>query len=165
MSVRTYLFIALGAIVALAVAFAAGRYTTPTKTVERVEYVERVREVRLTQIARVTDIKWKRVTVTTPDGTTTATEEAETHENENSSEVAKTDKDNKATTEKVTTAAKSQWTIFVTPGVTIPMAGNSFSAVRPTIGVQVNRRLLGPVWAGAWFQTFGAAGVSVGLEW
>lgn len=162
--ISRYLAYAVGALVLLAGTFAAGRYSAPTKTIDRVEYVEKVREVRLTTVARSTQIKWRRVTVSTPDGTTTQTEDGQSYENENSTETAKVENDTEARKEKVTENVRAQWSISVTAGLLLPTQQNSYRLVTPTFGAHVQRRILGPVWVGAWFQTVGAGGVSVGLE-
>ena len=68
-----------------------------------------------------------------------------------------------STSTTVTTPVLPRWRVAVLAGASIrepllPLAGPL------VLGVEVDYRVVGPVWVGAWLNTFGAAGVSVGGE-
>lgn len=170
MNLPRNVYIALGAVAALAVAFAAGRYSTPTRVELRTEWLTRVQTVRTTRVERVTDTKYKRVIVKQPDGSSIETETGEIHESTKTAENTKSDETGKEVTKSVTSHAP-QWSIFVSGGVVFPTAGTSsggFTAsLAPTVGIEVHRRLIGPTWGGVWFRALGgppSGGLSIGLE-
>lgn len=45
------------------------------------------------------------------------------------------------------------------------LVGLELHGLQPVYGGQVSRRVLGPLWAGAWGLSSGVGGVSVGVEW
>lgn len=166
MTVSRNVYIALGVLVALAVSFAFGRYTAPVKTEHHTEYLTRVQTVKTTHVQRITDTKWRRVIVTQPDGSSTTTESGETHESERTTENENSSTTAKEVTKHVTSYAP-QWSLFVTPGVVFPTSGSNSGSPALTVGVEVHRRIAGPIWAGVWFRALGgppSAGASVGLE-
>lgn len=58
---------------------------------------------------------------------------------------------------EVRTAARPTWSLGA-------LVGGSLS-LRPVWGGYVRRRVVGPLWAGAWGLSSGVAGVSLGIEW
>ncbi len=151
------------AVAVVAVAFAAGRYTAPKPEIEvHTEYVTKVVTVTKTVHAKAVDrVVTKYRTVVKEVGgkeTTTESERAETHERE----TVKTDSNNN--TEGTGTAivvirrTESQWRVGLMGGVTV-LGPNAFS-----YGAYAERRLLGPVWIGAWGLSSGYAGAKLGLE-
>lgn len=63
-------------------------------------------------------------------------------------------------TEKVTEFRRASWRISASAGWRLDSL-----ALRPAIyGGEVSRRILGPVWLGAWAKTDSTAGMSLGLE-
>jgi hypothetical protein len=161
-----YLAYGFAGLVALAASFGAGRLSAPTRVETKTEFVERVREVRSTQIQRVVDTKWNRVTVTTPGPagpTVTVTETAVVHEDSKTHENAETEKasETKTVTIKVTDAPRL--TISVLLGVQAPNSWSSLKTLTPTYGIHAQYRVLGPVVIGGWFSTPTTFGVSTGL--
>lgn len=145
---RRWLLIALGAIAALAVAFASGRYTAPTKTVEvaKVEYKDRT-ITEFHAVAGPTHTVTKTVfvpatagcpahqeTVTTSDTGPTVIDSHQDATNSGTSETTKT-----------VEADRAQWSAEL-GGQWNPSA----LKLRPErIDVALGRRILGPAWVSA----------------
>lgn len=158
----------LGSVAALAAAFFAGRYSTPTKVEHHTEFLTRTQVVRTVAIQRVTDIKWKRVIVSTPDGGTTVTETEDTHIDERTNENTKTNTDAKEATATKTQTLRPTWQISALVGTDVTSVANALNGsgpLRPTAGIHVSRRVLGPVTVGAFGLSSGTFGVSAGLLW
>lgn len=174
------LLYALAAIAALAGSFAAGRYSKPAEVVTHTEYVDRLQVVRTTVVDRVvdrvTDIKWKRVVVTQPDGSTTTTEESHTAEKEKIAENTKVEEKRESETAGATkstqTTTRPDWQISALVGVTY--SGGSSNTLnssttaglplRVSVGAHVQRRILGPVSVGVFGLSSGTFGLSAGLQ-
>lgn len=186
---RRYAIEAGALILALAVAFGAGRYSRPTKVVTKVEMRTEVQYRDRVQVQTVHDVaiqhdtqaQTRTVTVTrwakAPDGTPVVTQE--THQEQQqatqASKAAETRTDAQRTTEAhqatqetrtvTVTAERPQWSVSA-------LAGVQFGGLRlipglpaPLVaGVAIDRRIIGPVSAGVWGTSGGAAGVLVRFE-
>lgn len=168
---------------ALIVGVAAG-WVTRGATPARVEYRDRVefrdREVggqsSATTIARVEGPVIRIVSRETkaPDGTVTKTTE-KTQSGGTKSTVAKveTKVEYRDRTEyrdrevvRVAPAPLPTWRVSVHGGATLVEPLISIpGAPRAVVGASLERRVAGPLWAGAWANTSGAAGLSVGVMW
>lgn len=159
---------AAGTLAACAVAFVAGRRSAPVRVEERtvtqvqrvVEYKDRVvaqkvagpvrivtRTVEKPGAERVVERVVERGAVTT----TTTTDRQGT-----STDTSKT------TAEKLTSAGQPGWRVAVSPGWDL----RDLTDARPrTWGGEVDRRVLGPVWLGAWARSDKTGGLSVGFQW
>ncbi len=165
MTLKTGALYAFGGIAALGTAFAAGIYSRPARVEVRTEYLERVREVRSIQMVRVLETRTKRVVVSKPDGTTTTSEEIVTKENENSSSVAKTEKETEVAKVSVTkNVNKTNWHLGVHAGLDVSSPGNSSSRITPIFGVTVGHRLVGPFSITATGFTSGLFAAGVALD-
>lgn len=140
----------IAVLVGLAVAFAAGRYTSPQSETKE-ETTTKEKEV---DKSKKTHKIIKTETITLPNGEkhTIVTEEdsseTETHKNESSQTQVKTEIQYKKDTLNISALA----------GVDIR---NSY---KPVYGVAVTKQLLGPVTLGAFGLTNGTVGVSVGIS-
>lgn len=162
---RRYTLIALVTCALLGGAFAAGRYSAPTKVVVeerlRVQTVEKqvvvTQEKVRVEVIRVADerrnILRNEKTIKLPDGTT-VTERQErdlTTVKETEKSDSQTDKkvdirqekklEVTASSKKVTESQKPQWSLGVTADV--PLA---LDIRKPVLRVEASRRLVGPVW-------------------
>lgn len=154
-----------------------GRYTAHPRveTVEKVrvetQYKDRVVTKTVHDVQTVHDVATRTVTVTkwakAPDGTPVVTQE--THQ-EKQSETKRDDRSAKhvdrvaeaqqtVVTLKTERPALPNWSVSLMPGV--QFAGEkAVTLYGPgVIGASVERRIVGPVWMGAWASTSGAAGV------
>lgn len=172
MTLKTEALIAAGLLAVLGGVFAAGRYSAPkpdVRVTEHVVYQDRVVEKVVTVTAKAdtkTVVVYRDRTVK-PDGT--VHEQSEERTVDAATETAHTD-DAKAETSQTDTqrtititAAKPQWRVSLLAGASLrspllPVYGPL------VLGVEVNRRLLGPLWVGLWAQTGGSGGISLGIE-
>lgn len=176
--------------VALALAFALGRFGTA----EKVEYVEREKIVEVEKVVEVevekvvekvvyvNKTKAREKTTTTvvesPDGTKTSTTTTDSAldtstELENEKVVEKivyVDRDRIVEVEKLVETSKTipmpDWRIGVLATVD-PLDAIALGVVDPSnaaLGVEVQRRLVGPIYGSASVTTHGTVGVAVGLE-
>lgn len=160
-----YVYIAAGSLLLLAGAFAAGRYTVPTKIEHHTEYLTRTRTVRTTVVHRVVDTKWKRIVVTQPDGSSVETETGETHSKEESAESVKTAEVEKAKEASKTTHSDGQnWHVYIHAGVDLPNLRNGAGGIQPVFGASVGYRLLGPIWVNVGGYTNGLVTAGAGLQ-
>ncbi len=158
-----YALYTLFGLTALAGAFAAGRYTVPTRVEVHTEYLDRVREVRTTVIARVVDTRIKRIIEVRPDGSSKTEEHIDTHEDTRSSENAKVDKDSETKSVTIKSSAREEWQVYLVGGSVVPTPWSPATRASLTFGVQVNRRLFGPIWADVFILSHGAVGGGIGL--
>jgi len=151
---KRYFIIAGAAILIALAAFAFGRYSAP----ERIKEVEKIKvvEVEKKQQNEKKDV----VTVITkkPDGTSVTTVTDKTVVD------TKTDTDTVATSEKTreVTYRRPQWKLTGMAGFDTDTS--DFTSVKPIYGAAVERRLLGPIFVGAWGLSNRTFGVSVALE-
>lgn len=157
------------ALVLLALAFSAGRFTAPVQVSERVEYktlaVEDITR-GFTFAKRVEVIRWRNVVTQITDAGTTITDSSGEHEGALTSgtgaETAKRSEAAEGSTVKTVTL-RPEWRIsgqvgasLVTPA--LPITGPL------VVGVSVERRIIGGVSAGLWGNTVGAGGIVVSGE-
>lgn len=166
--------VALGAVLLLACAFSAGRFSAPLKVeereVERVVYRDRVVEVeKIVEVQAKAETKIVyRDRVVKPDGEVHEREVERTDTREDTSRVAdsKREAEREATRERVVekvVTLRPDWRVGVLAGATwrepaIPLAGPL------VLGAQVDRRIIGGLSVGVWFNTVGAAGAALTLE-
>lgn len=150
----------VAAVAGLVLAFAAGWYTVPThvETHEAVRVVYRDREV---QAKAETQVVYRdRTVVVHKDGSVEKRDIEQTSNGRTETKATETTKAAERTASKVSDAPKAQWLVG-------PMVGLGLD-LKPVYGAHVERRIVGPVWAGAWGlggpAGFTAAGVSVSLE-
>lgn len=134
-----------GLLLVASVAYASGRYLQPPKVVTKTETV--VKEVQVIQH----DTTTKTHEEVKPDGTKTidtVVEDKDKEENKSSA-------DSKAST--VVDTTKPQWKVGA-------LGAYDFSTLKPIYGVQVDRRILGPIFVGAFGLNNRTVGLSVSLE-
>ena len=166
------------AVVILALGYSAGRFTTPAKVLERDHIVTAERDTELSWHAYVghvesrieTKVAWKTETKWLPGGTVVQTVVAQQDHTEASTtdtaasegrvkEVVKY-KDIEHT--KIVETPRPDWLIR-------GQVGTHLDGWKPVYGAAVERRILGPVFFGAWGQAGGleragaAAGIGVSL--
>jgi hypothetical protein len=162
--VKRYALLALAGVLALAVSFAAGRYSRPAEVRTQVEFVDRFQSVHTHSVSRVTDIKWKKVTEAKPDGSSTTTETADTHIDERDSSKTETAKTTNSSNSTTTKNDVPQWTILAAGGVKWNPGSQASAAVAPVFGLILERRLFGPVKIAGFGFTSGTFGVAAGWE-
>lgn len=152
-------------------AFATGRYTLPAKVVtvtetkvetqyvDKVQYVDKIQTVYVHDVVK--DVHQVTVVEKKPDGTETTTvtmdDKSKSETSASSQEVVtktedKTkDTESDAKTSKVVENGKAQWHLRVDAGAGARFVGQ----MTPTLvlGVGVERRIIGPFFAGIWVQT------------
>jgi hypothetical protein len=146
---------------------------TQVKEVEVIKEVEVVKEVIKVEQVRVAE-KAKKVrrtekTVTKADGTTevTKTEDisSDTHVSENTQSEGKKDTtkatDTSRTTDTKTKTVTSSQANWIVSGI---IGRKDLLQPAPQFGAQVQRRLAGPLWVGAYGLTGGNVGLSMGVE-
>lgn len=166
------------ALVLLLAGYGFGRFTTPGKVTEQERIVTVDRDVELTWHAYVghterkveTKTAWKTVTKWGKDGSVTQTvaavedktEDTKTETVESDGKVKETVKYRDIEKVKIVESARPDWLIQGQVGVQL-------DGLKPVYGGAVQRRILGPVFAGVWGQASSgaregaAAGVGVTL--
>lgn len=155
------------AIVALAVSFALGRYTVPTKIEKVVEVREIVKEVEKKESKTDTQRNKRKETITTvtehPDGRkvteTRVIETTETDKKSQSGSTTVTESEKESKSKEIVERASSRWSASVLVGIPY-----SNWAAGPTYGGHVSKEILGPITAGAWVLGSGVGGLSLGLN-
>jgi hypothetical protein len=171
---RQRLILAVAALLALVGSFGVGRYSRApsvvTKDVVRVEIRDVIKTQVVHDVQTVHDTETKLRTVTrwqtTPGGVTTVVQEvardtqAETKRADHID--AKQDRETQQTSVTVHTVdARPTWSVSLMPGAQLAGA-RAVDLYGPLVlGVAIERRILGPVWLGAWGSTSGAAGLSL----
>lgn len=147
-----------GSLSLLALGFVLGRYATPPRTVTKTEYVDKIKVVKV----KVRAVDTTKVTKTTKDPN--GTEHTETTEHTTSHTETDTTR-NESDRSKATTSTgyQPQWRVGALGGALIRPGST------PTwlVGPQVERRIVGPVWLGAWGlggPGGGAVGASLTVE-
>jgi hypothetical protein len=162
------------ALAALVAGFLTGRYSRSpqvvTKDVVRVETRDVVKTQVVHDVQTVHDVEIKLRTVTrwqtSPGGVTTVVQEVARDtqaETKRATHVdAKQDRDTQQTVVELHTAdARPSWSVAVLPGIQFAGARAVDLYGPAVVGVAIERRILGPVWLGAWGSTSGAAGLSL----
>jgi hypothetical protein len=129
------------------VGYAIGRYAQPAKVVTKTQVVTQVHDVVHEKIHKVI------VTVTAPNGTKTTTTTID------NGSVINDQSNTQSNSSTVTTYDKTQWSVGALANVDLT---KGISA--PSYGIQVERRILGPVWVGAYGLANASGGLSVSLE-
>lgn len=150
--------------VVLLLGYAAGRFTTPAKLVEKEHIVTVDRDTELTWHAYVghtesrveTKTNWKTETKWLPGGTVVQTVVADQGKTETTSSTT-TESDGKVREvvkyqevekEKLVEARQLDWLLGARAGLTF--------TGKPAYGLEVDRRVIGPVFIGAWLEARGA---------
>lgn len=184
---KNLLVLILGAVAFSAAGYGVGRYTTPEKIVEKekLRVVEVEKQVVVTQkevevkVVRVVEEKKDRVTTTTietnKDGssktTITEKEKTDTHLAEGTTTDSKestssTTENSKETQKEVVKVVENQpnWHVGVGVGTHIPRSfGELATGIKPYVIVDVQRRLVGSLYGGAWGTSDGTIGLGVSL--
>jgi septal ring factor EnvC (AmiA/AmiB activator) len=157
------------AIVALAASFALGRYTVPTKIEKVVEIREIVKEVEKKESKTDTQRNKRKETITTvtehPDGRkvteTRVIETTETDKKSQSGSTTVTESEKESKSKEVTERSGGKVSIAVLGGVS-----PTNWASGPSLGGHVQKEILGPVTAGAFYigTGGGVGGLSLGLN-
>lgn len=145
----------VGLVLSIAVlGYAAGRYTTPIKVVEKTVVVEKIVKVKDEEKDQHKEVT--KTTVTKPDGSTQTTETTVTDTKKKTQTDTVADKD--VSTEKSVTFEQSRITISA-------MFGSNLSGlfVPPVYGLSATKPILGPVTLGGWGLSTGVFGVSLGV--
>jgi hypothetical protein len=154
------------ALAILLVGFGFGRFATPSKVVERDRIVETTRDTELTWHAYVghteskieTKTQWQTVTKWEPGGTIIQTVQAvQDHTETAHTDTAQTDGkftervvEKIVERERIVEAKAPDWLLG-------GKAGLRLDTGTPVYGGEVARRIIGPVFAGAWVQASGAS--------
>jgi hypothetical protein len=165
---------ALIAVGILALGYGLGRFTTPSKLVERDHIVTSEHDTDLTWHAYVghteskseTKTNWQTITKWLPGGTVVQTVvAAQDHTEATKTDVAENDGKLKERVvekivdhEKIVEAKKPDWLIGA-------KVGSQLDGWKPVYGGEVLRRIIGPVFVGAWAQAEGLSrtGAAAGL--
>lgn len=166
--------IALGALISIAGAFSAGRFSAPlevqTKEVEKLVYQDRVVEkvVTVEVKARAETKIVYRDRIVTKEGTVTEhiVERTDTKEDTKANSTAESTSTVAVETSVIkerTEILRPQWRVGVLAGASlskpfVPVAGPL------VLGLQVDLRIVGGLSLGVWVNTVGAAGGAVSLE-
>lgn len=152
---------ALVVLVIIALAFFAGRWTAPQAQVADPVALETVRQVVITKYVDRVVVRTKRVE-TKPDGSS-VTEESEREEDHTTEKPPPPSEVLPLVTVAVTPKVSS-WRVGLSAGASLTfdsVSGNV--SAKMSYGVEMDRRLLGPVWAGVRFNTAPYVGVAVGV--
>jgi hypothetical protein len=150
---------------------APGKVVTQTATHEVVKIVEVEKKATQTQthIAKNAHRTTKSVTTRTPNGTVTTTKES-TVDVRTGGDVTQNTQEEKTThaeqkTDKSTRTEVSNSSVWRISGLVGLSRSPGDLTLKVVYGGHVQRTLFGPVNAGVWFLTTGAAGASLGVEW
>lgn len=158
-----------------------------TTVVQQKVDLEELKRV-VADLQRRNNVVRERTVVVQPDGTRTETEkevdktetssrtETTTNTSASSSTETKVWKETVRVEEKVKLverlAAPDTWALGVQAGISLPaLVGSDVPGFVPglpdavVVGVSVDRRVVGPVWGGAWANSQAAAGVQLRLVW
>ena len=148
-------------VIALTVAYGAGRWASPTKVVTKTVTVEV--EKKTDDVKSDLNLDKHRETTTVvlkkPDGT----EETTTHVTEDTT--ANKTRDEHSTDQVNKTSSQTKEVTYTSPKVTVSaLAGLSFSgSPAPAYGASISKPILGPVTVGLWGLSNATGGVSLGL--
>jgi hypothetical protein len=169
----------------LAGAFLAGRYSRParvethtvtqTQTVDRIVYRVATQTVEASASEKAANVETRTEWRYLPGQVVTVTQvvhDVSTSETKTEAHVATVidhteDKSSSTRVEAskiVLAAERPNWSIAVMPGLDVRQAVGSAGLGGKMLGAAVERRVLGPIWLGAWGATTGTGGISVRLE-
>lgn len=141
---KQYITVIIIALILLAVAFAAGRYSVKFVTTTEVTKTDEKRQEETKKDTRTVIVK-------APDGTTTTT--IDTH-------VDTRIVDTTRTTDEVKTVTNTRKTVNVAI-----LGSYDFSSQKtPDFGLSISKEVLGPMTVGVWAMKSGVIGVSLGLN-
>lgn len=166
-------------IILLAAAFAAGRYTLPAKVVTKTEVKTETKVVTQVKTEVVTKTVYVRVqaknvhkeidTIKKPDGTvetktvyddrSTTTTEASSQAVEQQTISKNKTRETETKTDKVVDNQKPQWHLGLRLGAGGEFGGRDGFNLKLGLGLQAERRILGPVFMGVWIEGFSGIGV------
>ncbi len=180
---RTWLIASAAGLVVLLATFAAGRYSRApqvvTKDVVRTQTVEveKIHTVTVHDVAEakaaeekvrtvtVTKYRWMPGGITEAEATTRAATDTATHETRQARTQATQDVAHDARTTVVelhtSTPVRPSWSVSLMPGYQWHGTPALDFKGPLVIGASVERRILGPLFLGAWGNTAGAAGISI----
>jgi hypothetical protein len=130
----------------LLIGYAGGRYAQPAKIVTKTEVVTQIKTVVEDHVHTVT------VTKELPNG------EKDTTTTTDNNSVIKDKTNTKNDSSTVTTYNKPQWRVQALAGL------NASNFTNPIYGAGIERRIIGPIAAGAWGTTNHEGGISLSLE-
>lgn len=136
----------IGGFLLFAAGLGTGYYVMPSKIVTKTNTVTQTQDV----------IHYKVNTVTVTKELPTGEKDTTTTTTNNTVVNDKTTTDTKSST--VTTYAKPQWKVSAMAGL------GSNNLALPIYGAEVQKRLLGPIFVGAWGNSNKEGGISLGLE-
>lgn len=148
-----------GLVIILLVVFATGRYCTPEKVITKTETVEVIKEVKVVETVTVQQNKRQTKTVITeyPDGKK-VTEIYEVNEDvifiENNSN-STVDSNTSTNTTTIVKTDKPNWNLYGVAG---------YQDNRFNYGINVNRRILGPVFIGVTGKNNKDLSIGIGIE-
>jgi hypothetical protein len=144
-SLKPWQSITLAILVALGLGYSFGRYAQPAKEViKTVEVVKTVETVKHDTVTITKQIK-------KPDGST-ETDTTTTDKDVDTTNTSMTDK-----TSETITNVKPQWKAT-------GLLGYNVSTFQKVYGAEIDRRIIGPIFIGAWANTQQTGGVSVSIE-
>lgn len=147
-----------GVLILLLVAYAFGRYNTPEKVVTKIETHEVIKYVEKETKSKQNNKDIVIIETRLPDGTITK----ETHIVDKGTVIidkTKQGSDQKdSSTTTIVSYQKAQWKAAGLLGV------SDYSLDNRIYGLEIERRILGPIFVGAWGMTSKEVGLSVGLE-
>lgn len=156
-------------VVLLAIFFGAGRYSAPTKvetkTVTQTVYQDRVVEKRVEVQAEAKEriVYRDRTVVSHPDGTVEHRDIVRTDDSDKTKDTDAVTQLAEHTTE-VTKAAEKIVERVAPSWQVNALGGMTWGSWKPVYGAQVQRRILGPLWIGAWGLSSGEGGISAGVQ-
>lgn len=137
--------ILLSILVAAGLGYAGGRYVQPAKVVTQIKEVVKTVEI----------VKHDTTTITKevkhPDGTTETDTTVVNHD------IDMSHSNTSNTISKVTENLKPQWKATA-------LAGYNFSSFEKVYGAEIDRRIIGPIFVGAWGNSNHTGGLSVSVE-
>ncbi len=162
MTTKTKVILTLAA---LATAFAAGRWLSPTKIEKVVEIHEVVKEVEkktgTTDTQRNKRVEKTITETVSPDGTRTITtrivETTDTDRKSATDSTSTTDTETNSKSTEVVEYKRSSWSVLALGGV-------DSSSWKPVYGAHISKTILGPISVGGWGLSSGVGGVSIGLQ-
>lgn len=168
-TLKKWAAIVLGALVALALAFSAGRFSKPSEVIEAHVFhafaVEKVVEKIVVEKAKAQVVYVDRTI--TKEGAVHEVVVTKTVEAEKTVADRTADKltDTSAKAETITKNDAPRLTVMVLAGVDLKPAWQPITGAGPlALGIAVNYRIAGPLVVGAWGVHTGAFGVGVGAQ-
>lgn len=160
MGLKEYALAFVCFVFAVVAAFAAGRWTAPTNSATfPPDVVERIRTVTVTKyVDRVQVITRHIVHTKAPDGTETTTTDERTAERERTKETPPPP----SAVGALLAEKPRQWRA----GISLGLGGLTFSSPKPTmvLGLEVEHRVIGPLWLGAQGLSSGYIGLTTAVE-